>query len=45
MIRIHGIILTEKNVNKRTSAKAKDIYFLRLLNLDSLIVFRSIAPI
>jgi len=23
----------EENVNKRTSAKAKDIYFLRLLNL------------
>lgn len=45
MIRIHGIALTEKIVNKRTSAKAKDIYFLRLLNLDLLIVFRSIAPI
>lgn len=45
MIRIHGIALMEEIVNKRTSAKAKDIYFLRLPILDPLIVFRSIAPL
>lgn len=45
MIRIDKIAQMENIVNKRTSAKAEDIYFLRLLNLDSLIVFRSIASV